>query len=293
MKRNNIGNQSDFLAKPQQPDTGQSAEVPLQHKTVLLFRSPEPRDGQVDPYVKALEALGLYTVCIPPLAFEYENLPKYASLLEQCDKFSAIVFTSQRAVRAIEEAYQSASDIKIVVDLWKTKPVFVVGKATGKLAESLGFNVQGGESGNADHLADHILKVLPEPGKPVLFPCGNLSKDTIVNQLTDARHMVEKLPVYRTIANPDLGHILDDYVLRQDGIPEYLVYFSPSSANYTKPYLEKYHLPDEIKHISIGPSTSKALEQNGFSVSIEASEPSPSFVAAAISSLLSQDKHVS
>lgn len=84
--------------------------------------------------------------------------------------------------------------------------------------------------------------------KPVLMPCGNLSKDTISKILQDNGVASDTVQVYETVAHPDLENdlklVIDNFTFN------IIIYFSPSGINATMPLLKKYSVPLEKIKVS-------------------------------------------
>lgn len=72
-----------------------------------------------------------------------------------------VIFSSPRCVKGFELSIEEG-DGKSILEKWKNHMNFVVGEATGKLADKLGLFVSGQEAGNGNALAEIISR-----GKPV------------------------------------------------------------------------------------------------------------------------------
>ncbi|XP_076372270.1 uroporphyrinogen-III synthase-like isoform X4 [Tachypleus tridentatus] len=145
-----------------------------------------------DPYSECLKTLGIHPVIIPVLLFQFANLEELRACLKR--EYSGIVFTSQRAVEAVTCAMSS-----------------LMGET------SLGLDTIGKESGNADDLVPVILRqLIPcKESKTLLFPCGNLRKDSISSGLESKGIQVEEIVCYHTICHPDLQRTLRNYILKR------------------------------------------------------------------------------
>ncbi|WAR22666.1 hypothetical protein MAR_016640 [Mya arenaria] len=109
-------------------------EMCTTNPSVLLFRAP--KDGDEDPFEKALKEASYSPFSISVLEFHFQNIDKLVTSLLDGQKFLAIVLTSQRSVEAVSLALQSMEDEecpkekkrKLCLDL----PCFVVGESTAK-----------------------------------------------------------------------------------------------------------------------------------------------------------------
>ncbi|XP_073969932.1 uroporphyrinogen-III synthase-like isoform X2 [Rhodnius prolixus] len=199
---------------------------------------------------------------------------KYGIIFRSSDDVdSGIIFSSPRCVKAVSMA---ADDIT----KWENHRIFVVGEKTGKLVETdLGLRTEGGSSGNAKALAEYILK--QDINKPLLLPCGNLSRETLSKTLNDGGIKFDRIVVYTTITNPNvesnIKEVFDKLKIR------YILYFSPSAVNVTFPIFTKLGLDlDLIKWAAIGPTTESELLKHSVQVTIVAESPTPEHFAAAL-----------
>ncbi|XP_052228535.1 uroporphyrinogen-III synthase-like isoform X2 [Dreissena polymorpha] len=245
-------------------------------KIVLLFRAP--KEHGEDLFEVALQAEGYITHNVPVLEFQFMNLDRLAACLQCWESYQAVVFTSQRAVEATVKAQSLAKCLNTGEAMNTNLQCFVVGESTSKAACEAGFKPQGAGSGNAENLADYITKSLLKPGKPLLYPCGNLRRDTLSCKLKVA----EEIEVYKTVKS---SHIKEEIeaVLHKVGSPDYAVFFSPSGVQCTVDLLKDDTL--SLKHakvIAIGPTTERELVSQGIEVMATAPLPSPEGLLAAI-----------
>ncbi|XP_075216102.1 uroporphyrinogen-III synthase-like [Lycorma delicatula] len=250
---------------------------------VLIFKaiSAEASDAvhnSKDPYQEVLENLNLNVRLVSVLDFKFTNLDTLRRKLESPEDYSALVFGSPRCVYACTKAVEKL-DSK-----WKNRPIFAVGETTGQiLSDRFGVTAEGTSSGYGAALAPIILQHNLQ--RPVLIPCGNLNRDVISTILKDNGVSSDNVQVYETIPHPDLESNLKK--VTEDFSFSVIIYFSPSGMNATIPLLKKFSIPlEEIKIVSIGPTTEKALEDLGFKVSATAAKPTPESLASAVASIL-------
>ena len=171
--------------------------------------------------------------------------------------------------------------------------MYVVGEGTKTWAAAqLGLDtemVRGEEAGKADTLARFIVSdwgTSPTPQQPcdkILFPKGNLSKDVLVNILTENNFVVDQVVSYKTVGNPKLQSLLQCL-----DIPEYIVIFSPSGVTASLQILQTLYGPElvKVKLIAIGPTTEAEIVKLGFHVYGVVTKPNP----ASLGQLLSGEK---
>jgi len=185
------------------------------------------------------------------------------------------LLSSPRCVEAVHRAVSGEPDWEgSVWQEWNKLHCFVVGEKTAALTEQkLRLSTEGSESGNAKALADYLVTkgVLEE--KPLLFPCGNLASAS-VSILTSANIRLDQVTVYDTEPTSNLSDIVAN-TLREIGMPDCIVLFSPSVARFAIPVLLKCSVAlSNVKIVAIGPTTAAAVSAAGFTVSLVASKPS-------------------
>ncbi|XP_053440186.1 uroporphyrinogen-III synthase isoform X2 [Nycticebus coucang] len=228
---------------------------------VLLLKDAKEDDGGQDPYVRELGLYGLEATLIPVLSFEFLSLPSFSEKLSHPEGYGGLIFTSPRAVEAVELCLEKDNKAEVweksLKEKWNAKSVYVVGKATASLGES--------------------------PALPLLFPCGNLKREILPKMLQDEGIPMESLTVYQTAAHPGIQGNLNSYYSKQ-GLPAGIAFFSPSGITYTLKHIQELSgdSVDQIKFAAIGPTTARALAAQGLPVSCTAESPTPQALAMGI-----------
>lgn len=264
-------------------DTGMTGEP---RQKVLLFRSP--KEGDDDIFEKDLLHHGYQPFSIPVLAFNFINIDVLSQSLGEWETFSAVVFTSPRSVEAADLALRHLEG-KEECDKEKKRrkglelKCYVVGAGTCKAAASCGFDPVGSECGNAEKLADFIIQDLQCSEKPILYPCGNLKRDTLSKKLKDADFRLHEVEVYQTVKDVSIEENVKKFV-KKEGPPDFVVYFSPSGIKYTEDLVSTGLLPlSKFKIVAIGPTTEKELISRKIPVYGVALSPDPGGLLAALS----------
>lgn len=242
---------------------------------VVLFKSES--DGP-DKFAKLLEDNNFDVRSIACLEFQFKNSELLSEKLSSADDYAGLIFTSQRAVRAVDKAVER----RAVLADWAGKTNYSVGESTSELARSLlQLETQGQLSGNANELAGFIIsKHKGESSKPFLFPSGNLKQDVLEKNLQDQAIEVESVEAYETVQHPTLGESIK--ILKSVKIG-FLVFFSPSGIKFSLPILKKHGIDlRDLKIIALGPSTRKSLEENGLECHRMCSSPTPGDLLAAL-----------
>lgn len=240
-------------------------EEKVNSKFVLLLKSPKDSSDGGDPYEKVLVSNGYTPVSLPVLEFQYKNIEEYVSLLSDVSNYSAVIFTSQQAVKATQIAAKNLTEQQFE-SLRKALPCYVVGKATGSAVEKLGLKTKGEEAGNADRLSEIIIQDFTKDQKPLLYPCGNIRRDLLPKKLKDKDIEYKEITVYETVTREDVCTEIQELVQKQ-GLPVYVVYFSPSGVKATLNLFEEdWFKKDLVRVIAVGPSTENALTQHNIDV---------------------------
>ncbi|XP_077992804.1 uroporphyrinogen-III synthase-like [Glandiceps talaboti] len=252
---------------------------------VLLFRAP--REGaEPDPYHKIFGNSGLEATSIPVLSFEFFGLDELYQEVQKPDRFSGVIFTSQRAVEAVDNCLKQHAEEGFRQQLmksWSELPAYVVGTGTCSAAKQLGFTCKGEDSGTADKLSAVISKEIKPRSKPLLFPCGTLKRETLPVNLAENEIVLQTLEVYKTTAHPQLEEALEDYK-RKQGIPDLCVFFSPSGVKFSRNVLRRIFptMQEIIQFVAIGPTTKEALEKDGLQVFCTSPKPNPEALCSSI-----------
>lgn len=258
---------------------------------VLLLKDPKERDSGPDPYIKELGAYGFEATLIPVLSFEFISLEGLFEKLSHPESYGGLVFTSPRALEAIKICLKENSKNEVwsksLKQMWNTKPVYVVGKATASLVEEIGLIPQGEKSGNAEKLAEYICSREKPNHSALLFPCGALKREVLPTVLQEKGIALESLTVYQTTQHSDLQESLSSY-FSQQGIPASIVFFSPSGVKFCLQHIQKLlgDFSNNIKFAAIGPTTAEAMEAAGIPASCTAESPTPQDLAAGIQKAL-------
>ncbi|KAL9982308.1 hypothetical protein ACROYT_G004335 [Oculina patagonica] len=252
---------------------------------VVLFRSPTAPPAE-DEYHKELLAHGFEPYSIPVLSFKFDNQQELTQKLKESSKYGGMVLTSQRAVEAIELCVTNFISHEVwrskTVKGWQEKAVFVVGKATAKAAhERLGLESCGHDAGSADALVPIILQSVKPGSDPLLFPCGNLRRETIPNEMAKAEIALDGIQVYSTCADSKIKQSLEDFI-REKVVPSYAVFFSPSGVNFTQDVLSGIPQWCNVKLVAIGKTTAEAMKNKGWSVKAVAEQPNSRALAQCI-----------
>ncbi|XP_036120870.1 uroporphyrinogen-III synthase isoform X1 [Molossus molossus] len=261
-------------------------------KVLLLKDAKEDEDGQ-DPYIRELGLYGLEATLIPVLSFNFLSLPSFSEKLSRPEGYGGLIFTSPRAVEAMELCLEGGDQAEVwkqsLREKWNAKSVYVVGHATASLVNKIGLDTEGENCGNGEKLAEYICSREPS-ALPLLFPCGALKGEVLPKMLKDKGIPMESITVYQKVPHPGIQVNLSSYYSKQ-GVPASIAFFSPSGLTHSLQYIQELsgnHI-QQIKFAAIGPTTARALAAQGLPVSCTAQSPTPRALAAGIRRALQPD----
>ncbi|XP_070401794.1 uroporphyrinogen-III synthase isoform X1 [Nothobranchius furzeri] len=258
---------------------------------VLLLKDPRDGESGPDPYIKELESRGHKATLIPVLSFKFISANTLSDKLLQPEKHGGLIFTSPRAVEAVklclEDKDRKQEWNKSLKDKWNRKSIYVVGKATAALVQSLGLEPEGEDTGTADVLSRLIIEREEKNIPPLFFPCGSIKREVLPTALRENGVPLETLTVYQTTEHPDLEKNLKNYFTKQ-GIPGSVGFFSPSGVKFCLEAVRRLSGEQltQIKFAAIGPTTRDAMAAEGLCVSCTAEQPTAQHLAAAIADAL-------
>lgn len=241
----------------------------MQSNPVVIL-TQEEGDNQALGRLLSNEGIGfisypcMETVLIP---FSESMLPTGTAL----DSFKLVAFTSKRAVAAMEGWARK---------LEHAGPALAcVGRGTARaVVEILGMDVTLiPELETGEELGKLILRTYRDP-VPVLHPRGELTTGAMQKVLAANGWDVCEIVVYKS-KEPDLAELgVEDEALA--------VFASPSAAN--RFFTANQQLLEAAICISIGPATTRCLEQLGASMIVQAASASREGLARAVITTISK-----
>jgi uroporphyrinogen-III synthase len=259
-------------------NTGEGDSLPLAGRRVLVTRAPH----QASELADRLSALGAVPVLIPTIEIgpptSFEALDEAVRSLAS---FDLIAFTSANAVRAFQER---AAAIGVTP---APRRIAVVGPATAGAVEALGLRVDVMPSVYTAEALSQAL--LPEVrGQRILLVLAEYAPRILESGLKGGGAEVTVAPAYKNrIPETSLSAVADLFA-EPSAYPDAVTFTSASTAKNLAALLEAggLTLPDRVTRASIGPITSRALVELGLPPHIEASEPTISALADAVTAHL-------
>jgi uroporphyrinogen-III synthase len=234
----------------------ESAAKPLTGKRVVVTRSAV----QCQPVGEALREAGAEAVLLPMVAFaSAENPGELDHCLKGAEQFDWVFFTSQNAVRALEER---AGKIGISLrQSFSGAKIAAVGPATAEAARGAGLSVDYvSKVHNGVALAEELAGELR--GKNVFVPRSDRANPDLIAALQRYGAAVKAVLAYKTVA-PEVEAGTTEEILA-GGRVDAVLFFSPSAVHHLREILgaERFReLGERAVFFAIGPVSEKALRE--------------------------------
>lgn len=234
----------------------------LQNKRVLVTRTRH----QASDLAARLEALGATPVLIPTIEIVApETYVPLDAALAQLETYDWLLFTSANAVEVFEQRRKLALT---------PKRIAVIGPATAKAVQGIGLHV---DLIPPKYVAESLAEALcPEvSGRRILLVRATDARDVLPEMLAAAGAAVTIAEAYSNRVPPDSVSALRQLFGLPANYPDAITFTSASTARNLIALCEaaRLALPAGIILASIGPITSQALRNLGYSAHLEAAEP--------------------
>jgi len=257
---------------------------PLSGRRIVVTRPREQAAG----WRAQLEALGAAVIELPLIQvtkdFDQQTLDE---VLAELGQYEWLVFTSANGARFFFEEFHRAFDDLRSIGLVR---IAVVGEATADVVRGQHLRVDlQPKKANAEELAKLMAERESLDSAKVLVVTGNLNRETLVDKLTEARAIVDRLPLYKT-GGTDLAAdpVAGDF--RQHGA-DAILFASPSAVQSFFDQAAALKLGAKARRPlsgSIGATTTAAMKQLGLPVDFEAAEATLESLADALRDKLSR-----
>ncbi|MDF2558003.1 MAG: uroporphyrinogen-III synthase [Bacillales bacterium] len=239
----------------------------LQGKTVLITREK----SQARDLSETISNHGGVPIEVPLLSFQLPSgqvKTDTVQKIERVNAFDWVVFTSKNGV---DFFFKFLQELKI--DLSPNVKIAVIGKKTLQVIENYGYKPAFvPPSYVAEAFLPSFLEIL-ESGELVLICKGNLARDYIAKGLREKGFEVEQAIVYDNV-QPEGTDALLVRAFRETKV-DIVLFTSPSTINNFMDAIHKNHLEEFVQEsviVSIGPVTTKRIEELGLKVSLSPSE---------------------
>ncbi|MFD2133691.1 uroporphyrinogen-III synthase [Pseudogracilibacillus auburnensis] len=217
----------------------------LQGKRILITREK----SQAKEFARLIEKYKGIPIEVPLLHITCRNIIKKTKV--ELQTFDWIFFTSAHGVHCF---FNQFKDNQFIQTLFAT-----VGHKTEKALKEYGYKASFiPTTYNAEVMADEFFKRYPEADN-ILLVRGNISRQVLVNELTDRKRTFETIVVYDTKAYTNMKetllHVLEEKKL------DYVTFTSPSTVKTFMEMIEGHPTLQEfltIPAVCIGTTTEKA-----------------------------------
>ncbi|MGH9432500.1 MAG: uroporphyrinogen-III synthase [Terriglobia bacterium] len=243
-----------------------SLQLPLAGKRVVITRAQDQASGLGE----ALKKLGAVVVDLPTIEIhDPDSWERLDSAIFRLDQFDFLIFTSVNGVRSFMKRLQHCGQNAMALARLE---VGAIGPATAEALREAGVRV---DFIPRQYQAEGLLESLDGRevrGKRFLIPRARVARDLVPRALTGRGAKVEVVEAYQTVLP---GYSAGEVKKRLTPMPDVLTFTSSSTAYHFVELAEREGLLSGMKGClvaSIGPVTSDALRQLGFSVAVEARE---------------------
>lgn len=258
----------------------------LSGKRVAITRAAE----QSQTLLSALREQGGQPILLPMVAFAPpDDLPALDDSLRRLREYHWIFFTSQNAVRALQER---SEHLKVCLrDAIGTVQIAAVGPATAEAARAAGLAVTYvAKEHNGVALAQELQAEVR--GRRVLLPRSDRANHDLVETLQHLDAQVTEIVAYKTLRPAsDDTHNLENIL--QD-VPDAVLFFSPSAVHHLRELLGPQsflNLAEKSAFAAIGTVTERALREAGAQRLIVASDTSVSAILDSLANFFVNSGH--
>lgn len=252
---------------------------PLFGKRILVTRTRHQAGALSDE----LRTLGADAFEMPTIRIEPpENLLEFGQLVQDSHTYDWLVFTSPNGVTAFFEIF-----FKLYDDLREIGGVRIaaIGPATAAKLRELHLHIDlQPETSIAEEVVKAFKKDHTVENEKILIVRPEKARDVLFKELSKMGAIVDEAIAYRTVPEIETA---GGARFREEGAD--LVTFASSSAVENFMAL-KLPLPAGVRTASIGPATSKTMQENGLRVDIEAKRHDIPGLVSAIASYYHSNK---
>ncbi len=232
----------------------------------ILVSQPEPKDDR-SPYYKLAEKYGIKVDFRPFIQIEAVDVKEFRNQKVAFLDYTAVIFTSRNAV---DHYFDMCKEVK--VDVPTDMKYFCISDQTAHYLQKY-ITIRKRKIFTGVRTATELIEVLKKhPTEKYLFPCSNIRKDDIPNFLKENNYEHAEVVLYKTVASnlSDLAEIKYDVI----------AFFSPSGINSLIVNFPDFK-QNSTRLAAFGPTTAKAVKDQGLFLDIEAPLPNaPSMTGA-------------
>ncbi len=232
----------------------------------ILVSQPKP-SNENSPYFKLAEKFNIKVDFRPFIQVEGVNYKEFRKEKINILDHTAVIFTSRNAV---DNFFRICEESKIEVP--SSMKYFCISEQTANYLQKY-IIIRKRKIFTGTKTAKDLLDVIKKhKGEKFLFPCSNIRKDDIPSFLRDEGYEYSEAVLYKTVAS-DLSDLKDvNY--------DMIAFFSPSGVNSLFVNFPDFQ-QNGTRIAAFGPTTSKAVEDAGLILDVQAPMPdAPSMTGA-------------
>jgi uroporphyrinogen-III synthase len=262
---------------------GETNHKPLAGKRVVVTRAVE----QSQSLVNALRDAGAEPVLLPLVAFApADNLSELDACLKNSALFDWVFFTSQNALRAVQERCDA---LEIPLDqVFDGVKIAAVGPATADAVTAAGLTVNFiSRIHTGVALAEELSAAAQR--KRVFLPRSDRANPDLIEVLNLHGWQVTPVVAYKTVSpNANSSDMQESLLL---GDADAILFFSPSAVHHLRDLLGAPRFRDlsrQFIFVAIGPVSENALKAEGVGRILLAADTTVSATVAALSEYFSK-----
>ena len=234
-------------------------KMPLFGENIVLTREEKNIEKSKEKFKK----LGANVITLPMIETVKIEDDSFEEVFKNLNHFNYIFFTSVNGVNYFFEEFLKYGDIRELHDL----KFVAIGNKTRKAINAKGIKVDFMPEQFAGEDGIKLLSKILVPSDRVLVPRAKNGRVEIVDELKKLAQ-VKEIHIYDTVSkNSSISEVLDSY-------DNYKLVFTSASTfnNFNNIVKENKNVYEKSQIVSIGPITTKAIEDAGLKVDIEAEE---------------------
>ncbi|HUT63456.1 MAG TPA: uroporphyrinogen-III C-methyltransferase [Anaerolineae bacterium] len=234
--------------------------------------------NQSKPFSDRLRDHGAHPISMPVIkTVETPDTPEVQQVIANITHYDWIVFSSINGVESFFRALKiRGCDVRKLASI----KIACIGPVTAQAVKNHGILADiTAQKFIAESLLDSILTANSVAGKSFLLVRSNIGRSTLMDELTEAKAMVDQAVFYSTQSVQ-----LSDYLISliKTGLIDIITFTSSSTVESFFNQMPPNELMKKTKLASIGPQTSLTLKKYNKHPDIEASEYTTSGLAEAI-----------
>lgn len=241
----------------------------------ILVSQPEPTTPK-SPYFDLADKYKLKIDFIPFIQVEAVPAQEFRQSRISLLEHSAVVFTSRNAV---DHFFRMAEEMRVTVP--ESMKYFCVSESTAYYLQKYVVYRKRKIFHGKQKFEDLLDVIKKHKSERFLFPCSDIHNDRVTAKLENLNVKFSKAILYRTVV-ADLSDLKDVYY-------DILVFFSPSGIESLLKNFPNFEQKD-TKIAAFGPTTEKAVLDNGLRLDIYAPLPKAPSMSMAIEQFIKENK---